>query len=633
MSGICGLFNINNAPVAEAELRAMTAMLEQRGPDGTGLWREEQVGVGHTLLATTPESLFERQPFRHSESGCVIAADVRLDNRDELLDALELSERSDSVGDAELILHSYLKWSDECPNRLLGDFAFAIYDPRHRKLFCARDQFGMRPLYYHHAPGRRFVFASDARAILVLPQVPYQINAGRVADFLVQHLEWIDYMSTFYEEVFRLPPGHQATVTPTGLKVSEYWKPEPGPELGLMSDDDHAQGFLEVFTAAVNSRLRAPQGTVGSMLSGGMDSGSVAAVAKEILDARGDEALQTFSAVRRRDTDCAESRAIYAAAAMPSISPTLILPDSLEAAMPKLTSGFEEPFDGEFMILKAVYLAAHDQGQRVLFDGGGGDVVLGEGSYVVRLIREGQFRLAMAEIAGENRNWSEVSLARDLFRYARAAIVPEPLKKMLRPLRERGSVQALLNESLISRDFAQNIDIEDRCAQYELMFPSDWTPDYAVERSGAIRPNVTGGRERYARIAATAAVEACDPFLDKRVVDYCTRLPGRSRMKNGWYKMILRDVMAGQLPDEVRWARGKPHLGWLFNETVTRLAANRGDLELERLQKDLDGYVDPNALTKAWQLFENDIDAQSVHSAYVLSTWLRETANRPVVAS
>ena len=633
MSGICGLFNINNAPVADAELRVMTSLLEQRGPDATGLWREGQVGVGHTLLATTPESLFENQPFRHSESGCVITADVRLDNRNELLAALKLSARSDSIGDAELVLHSYLKWSEECLKQLLGDFAFAIFDPRHQKLFCARDRFGMRPLYYHHAPGQRFVFASDARAILVLPQVPYQVNAGRVADFLVQHLEWIDYTSTFYEEVFRLPPGHQATVTPAGLSVTEYWKPEPGPELGLMSDDDYAQGFLEVFTAAVESRLRARQGAVGSMLSGGIDSGSVVAIAKDILNARGDEALKTFSAVRRRDTDCAESRAIYAAAAMPSISPTLILPDSLEDAMPKLASGFEEPFDGEFMILKAVYLAAQEKGQRVLFDGGGGDAVLSEGSYVVRLIREGQFKLAMAEVTGENRNWSEVSLARDLFRYARAAIVPEPLKKILRPLRVRSSIKRLLNESLISRDFAESIDIEDRCAQYELMFPSDWTSDYAVERSNAIRPNVTGGRERYARIAASTASEACDPFLDKRVVDYCSRLPGRSRMKNGWYKMILRDVMVGRLPDEVRWARGKPHLGWVFNETVSRHAAIRGDLELERLQKDLDDYVDRNALTKAWQLFQSDIDAAPVHSAYVLSTWLREAANRPVVTA
>ena len=103
-------------------------------------------------------------------------------------------------------------------------------------------------------------------------------------------------------------------------------------------------------------------------------------------------------------------------------------------------------------------------------------------------------------------------------------------------------------------------------------FGSAWVEDYATERSNAIRPNITAGRERYARLAAAHGIESSDPFLDKRVVDYCSRLPGRFRLKDGWPKIILRDLMDGKLPDEVRWGRGKPHLGFLFNDVVTRLA-------------------------------------------------------------
>ncbi len=183
-------------------------------------------------------------------------------------------------------MRAYLKWSDGCVDRLLGDFAFAIWDPRRRMLFCARDHSGMRPLYYHHVHGQHFLFASDARAILVLPKVPYQVNQGRIADFLVPQLEWIDYTSTFFEGVCRLPPGHTATVTPAGVDVVEYWKPEPQRGLTPLSDEDYAEGFLDVFTCAVKARLRAPENIVGSMLSVGMDSGSVVAVAREILRAR-----------------------------------------------------------------------------------------------------------------------------------------------------------------------------------------------------------------------------------------------------------------------------------------------------------------------------------------------------------
>jgi asparagine synthase (glutamine-hydrolysing) len=634
MSGICGLFNLDDAPVAEADLCAMTAMLEQRGPEGTGQWRDGPVCLGHTLLATTPELLFERQPFEHAETGCVITADVRLDNRGELLGALGLFERRESVGDAELILVAYLSWKEKCVDRLLGDFAFAIWDPRRQMLFCARDHFGMRPFYYHHQPGRRFLFASDARAILVLPQVPYRINAGRVADFLVPELEWIDYTSTFFEAVYRLPPGHMAIVTPASFDVVEYWKPVPGPDPGPMTDEDYAQGFLEVFTEAVSARLRAPSGTVGSMFSGGMDSGSVVAVAKDILSARGGGPLHTFSAARRRDTDvtdCSESRAIYAAISMPSISPTLIHPDALENVTEQLISGNDEPFDGQFMILKAIYRAAHEVGSRVVLDGGGGDVVLDTGSYIVRLIRQGRLRLAMAEIAAENKFWGGTSVAADIFRNVHSALVPETVKKRLRDLRYPHRVKAYLKRSLISREFAASVNIDDRFERNRLMFPGGWTPDYAVERCNAIRPNVTAGRERYARIAAATGTEPRDPFLDKRVVDYCARLPGQFRLKDGWPKMILRQLMADKLPDEVLWCRGKPHLGWLFNEVVTKNSLRRGELDMTGLQVALAGYVDSVALAKAWQTFHEGIDSEQIHSAYLLSVWLREAAQRPVV--
>ena len=99
------------------------------------------------------------------------------------------------------------------------------------------------------------------------------------------------------------------------------------------------------------------------------------------------------------------------------------------------------------------------------------------------------------------------------------------------------------------------------------MFPTDWT-SYEHERVRKIRPNVSAGRERYARLAASAGVEARDPFLDRKVVDFCTRLPGHLLIRDGWPKAILRDVMAGKLPDEVCRGRGKPHIGWVFSEKL-----------------------------------------------------------------
>ena len=635
MSGICGLFNLNDKPVAESETRAMTAMLERRGPDATRQWCEGPIGLGHTLLATTPELLFENQPFEHAATGCVITADVRLDNRDQLIAALALGREPGSIGDAELILIAYLNWGEDCPDRLLGDFAFAVWDPRSKKLLCARDHSGMRQLYYHHAQGKRFVFATDARAILVLPQVPYQINEGRIADFIVGELEWIDYDSTFFEDVFRLPPGHKATVTPDGLRVSEYWRPAPVPRFEPLTDDEYKEGFLEIFTQAVDDRLRVPSGKVGSMLSGGMDSGSVVAVAKDLLEGRGQGPLHTYSCTSTADPnhmELAEIRSITAATSMESIAPTLIHPESLLDQFETMVSEFEEPFDGQCMLLRAAYRAAAADGRRVVLDGAGGDLVLSEGSYIVRLLRSGHFPRAMKEIVGESHFWESNSTKKDAFRYVRSAIAPEFMKRLRRERIGR-KVENLIRDSLISHAFADDMQLSDRVQRYLHTFPGGRAQDYAIEYCGKIRPYMTAGRERYARIAATTATEASDPFLDKRVIDYCSRLPGRFRLRDGWPKIILRDLMAGRLPEEVRWARGKHHLGWEFNTTVTGAAIAQGAVSIGMLQTALKGYVDSEKLENAWRMIGDSVDIEPIHTAYLLSAWLRKNVRRPVVTS
>ena len=202
---------------------------------------------------------------------------------------------------------------------------------------------------------------------------------------------------------------------------------------------------------------------------------------------------------------------------------------------------------------------------------------------------------------------------------------------MLRGLRDRHQVAGYLRESLVSRHFANRVHIDERFEQLRQSLPAERVSDYDAERCIAIRPNMTAGRERYARIAAATAVEARDPFLDKRVVEYCTRLPGRVLMKHGWAKMILREQMTDRLPDEVLWSRGKPHLGYLFNARITNEAFERGDLSLTRLQSELKDYVDSKKLANAWEIFRDGGDAWKIHSAYVLATWLRESVKRPLV--
>lgn len=142
MSAIAGAYFLDGRPVDRAELDRMVSILAHRGPDGCGAWREGPVGVGHCMLRTTPESLRETFPLIGSGGEFVLTADARIDNRSELIAALNLVDRaSGEITDGDLILAAYERWGEHCPGKLLGDFAFAIWDGRTRSLFCVRDYF------------------------------------------------------------------------------------------------------------------------------------------------------------------------------------------------------------------------------------------------------------------------------------------------------------------------------------------------------------------------------------------------------------------------------------------------------------------------------------------------------------
>ena len=188
-------------------------------------------------------------------------------------------------------------------------------------------------------------------------------------------LEGIDKTSTFFEEVYRLPPAHALTVTPEGVRLRRYWTLEPGPELRLPSDEAYAEAFLEVFTEAVRCRLRGA-GPVGSMLSGGMDSGSVVAVARGLLAEAGQGPLPTFSAVGPDPRTCIETRAIQAALTMDGLDPCTVSharAGGAAAGPGGADLELDEPFDYHMTLVRVLYLAAHRQGVKALLDGIDGD--------------------------------------------------------------------------------------------------------------------------------------------------------------------------------------------------------------------------------------------------------------------
>ena len=176
MSGIVGIINLDGKPVSRELLQQMTDFMAYRGPDGRGIWSDDYIGLGHTLLCATQESLKERQPFS-LDNEVWITADARIDGRKELIGKLrsEVTANLNDVTDVELILRAYDRWGEQCVEHLLGDFAFAIWDGRKRQLFCARDHFGVKPFYYAQV-GNSLILSNTLNCVRLHPAVSDELN-------------------------------------------------------------------------------------------------------------------------------------------------------------------------------------------------------------------------------------------------------------------------------------------------------------------------------------------------------------------------------------------------------------------------------------------------------------------------
>src|SRR5690606_33327167 len=240
VTAIVGAFHRDGMAVSHAVAERMMGALSHHGPDGSGSWREGPVLMGLQRLAVAEGQPLAPTEQRHARGPVVVVADVRLDNREELAVALD---RPVGSSDEELLLHAWLRWGEACPGRLLGDFAFAVWDGRDGRLFCARDPIGVRALHYHLATGV-FLFATEIKALRAHGAVSDELDEGRIADHLGRI--FADRTRTFFRDVRRLPPGHAMCVTAEAARRWCYWSLDPALRTELSDDDEYAERFLEL---------------------------------------------------------------------------------------------------------------------------------------------------------------------------------------------------------------------------------------------------------------------------------------------------------------------------------------------------------------------------------------------------
>lgn len=284
MSGIVGVLHLDDAPVDAGLLQRLVDFQKFRGPDAQRLWIGGQVGLGHTLLAANGESVQECQPF-HLGDNIWIAADARVDGRSDVVAKLTAAGQKppSNVSDAELILRSYRAWGEACLEHLLGDFAFAIWDGPTQKLFCARDQMGVKPFYYANI-GSLLVFSNTLDCVRQHPAVSDRLNDLAIADFLLFDINQ-DAATTAFADIRRLPAAHSLRCERGAVSIRRYWTLSVTELVRFQRQSEYIEQFRTLLGQAVEDRLRTK--SAGILMSGGLDSTTVAATARRVLAGNG----------------------------------------------------------------------------------------------------------------------------------------------------------------------------------------------------------------------------------------------------------------------------------------------------------------------------------------------------------
>jgi asparagine synthase (glutamine-hydrolysing) len=577
VSAIAGLWSFDGNTDVSAACRKMLAALSVYGSHDSSQYSSPNLAMGRCLLRLLPEDRFDRQPL---SAGAVtaLAADLRLDNREELARTLGIASAAAAVmADSDILLAAWQRWGEHCVEHLIGAFSFAIWNGPEQQLFLARDHTGERPLYYSTAGGC-FAFASMPKGLHPLPFVQAEVDEDYIARYLA--LVYMPIERTIFERIERLPAGCMLSVRMGQNTLRRYWDTTKLPQLQLNSDEEYLELFRERFDEAVRSRLRTV-GQVGAQLSGGLDSSSVAATAALLLEGEGRE-LTAYTAVPRPGFNGMgathfdnEGPAAAEIAALYSNMRHLLVESSQTSFLDVLdlnNSLYDHPCYGpnNEVWSNAIMTRAREDGVTVLLNGNCGNSTFSYNGMPVlsAWLRSGQW-LTLARVAREIRATRDASV-KSMLRHALWPSLPFWLRKATDPhIRGFSLDYCALHPEVIDR-----LDLK-RQALHDLNTGSlDGRPMLnALLRFGDVSETSIAPQGGW-------QLDFRDPTFDKRVVEFCLTVPLEQFVRNGKLRSLARRAMAGRLPATTldRPQRGRQSADWHVSMSAVR----------ERMLKEID---------------------------------------------
>ncbi|SEK49091.1 asparagine synthetase B family protein [Halomonas daqiaonensis] len=559
MSAICGIVSLDGRPVSPSQLEAMVLRCRHRVVDGVSYHYQDGMGLACLSRDSSSDGTGECLPETFLEGQWVFAADARLDNRESCL-AWQSSgfPVDEKAADSRLMFGTLLHDPQKGPGRLIGDFAYALWDARQRTLRLARDAMGMRSLYYRVEPGR-ILFATELSQILAVEGVPRRINRKAMAWHLSD--QQTPPGCTFYEGIDEVLPGEEVEIDLRGrVRRRMVWKPDPSHRAHYRDSREYAEHFRSLFVEAVRCRSRVAS-PVAIGLSGGLDSGSVASTVGWLAEQGNDvPALRAYSWAFTEHPECDERENIYRIANRFSIPVSEIPAEQTYPLMDLAAYAPDE--DGPFNLIyqsfvdKVLQGAAAD-GCRSVWFGYRGDVVVGGGIHDVSgLVREGCWREARFELAGLRRGHG-LSRTRGLWRFGIRQVFDDTLYFLTRPARRAPLSDAFLSAysprdrlpSFVTPDVALRCGLPDRDP---LVADSNaWSRASHRERYRQIfSPLVMSVMRHAERHCATHGLARADPWSDRRLAAFVLACPQHRVNRFRQPKRLARQAVCGIMPDE-----------------------------------------------------------------------------------
>lgn len=613
MSGIAGLLALDDRPLDATALDPALTAMAFRGPDGRAVRRAGPLLLGHLAHHTTPEAPDQNWPAE-APDGRLLVADARLDNREDLIRALAPTPAGRPPTDGALILAAHARWGAEAPRHLVGDFAYALWEPAPRRLWLVRSPFGLRTLYYRIEDGR-LAFATTLRALLALGG-SQRVDQDWVASFLSLDLRWLHDHAAI-EGVRKLPPAHLLRLESSSgsPRIARYWDLEPSDRSLGWNESRWIESFRDHFEQAVAASLRG-RGPLAMSVSGGLDSSSIALVAHRLMHDEGRVPplpVQSIS-ICMPGWPATDEQAYRAAAIarMPHFdtrtipSPVVWRWTDVERWHRRMST--PSLFPNAWMFVP-VYRQSTAAGCTVKVSGAGGDMVTGGEDYTMieafrsldpwtRAREAGHFAAALGGYAPLLRRW------------LRAALPPavEAWRVRRRP-----------------RPMLAGPAVLERVADHPEPLPpmAGLTPIQQAVRRFLLAPRTTQPFEQRAEIQALHGLELRCPFYDRRYVELAFQFPMWARASGGSARALLKRALADDLPARLRERSSKAdftrYSAFSMSPADHARAAVLPDGSLLREP----GWIDPGRWAR-WAASDDPTARAAVHRAALLAQWLED---------